>query len=90
MKSSKNLRAHRIESDAESKRVTDPTLVTLRQLCESEPALRPGGVRNLLFYNGHDLPGVYRFGRKILFDRKEFMEGIKQGCASQISGRSAR
>ncbi|MDK9556665.1 hypothetical protein QQF73_03435 [Marinobacter sp. M216] len=63
------------------------TLMNLTQLCEAEPALTIGGVRHLLFTKGHDLPGVYRFGRKLLFDRAEFMEGIKQGYAAQIGGR---
>lgn len=65
----------------------NPTLLTLQQLCEVEPALTAGGVRHLLFTKGHDLPGVYRFGRKLLFDRVEFVAGIKQGHAAQISGR---
>lgn len=68
--------------------VGEPTLLTLSQLCDAETALTPGGVRHLLFTKGHDLPGVYRFGRKLLFDRSEFMNGIKQGLTSQISGRS--
>lgn len=67
----------------------DPTLLTLHQLCDAEPAITPGGVRHLLFTKGHDLPGVYRFGRKILFDRMEFMEGIKRGRTAQIGGRKA-
>jgi hypothetical protein len=33
---------------------------------------------------------VYRFGRRILFDREEFIEGIKQGHTARISGGSAR
>ncbi|HUN00326.1 MAG TPA: hypothetical protein PLI96_07575, partial [Halothiobacillus sp.] len=37
-----------------------PTLSTLEQLIEQEPALTAGGVRHLLFTKGHDLPGVYR------------------------------
>ena len=64
-----------------------PTLLTITQLCQAEPAITKGGIRHLLFTKGHDLPGVYRFGRKLLFDRVEFMEGIKQGHAAQISGR---
>ena len=68
----------------------EPTLLTLNQLCRVEPAITPGGVRHLLFTKGHGLPGVYRFGRKLLFDRTEFMAGIKQGHAAQISGRTAR
>jgi hypothetical protein len=69
---------------------SQPTLLTLSQLCQAEPAITPGGVRHLLFTKGHDLPGVYRFGRKLLFDRLEFMGGIKQGHAAQISGRTAQ
>ncbi|MDD4967000.1 hypothetical protein [Halothiobacillus sp.] len=63
-----------------------PTLSTLEQLVEQEPALTIGGVRHLLFTKGHNLPGVYRFGRKILFDRREFMDGIKAGHAAKIAG----
>lgn len=66
----------------------EPSLVTLDQLCLSEPALTPGGIRHLLFTLGHNLPGVYRFGRKLLFDREEFVNGIKQGHANRISGRA--
>ena len=66
----------------------EPTLLTLTQLCNVETALTEGGVRHLIFTKGHNLPGIYRFGRKILFDRKEFMEGIKQGHTSCISGRA--
>lgn len=66
-----------------------PTLLRLDQLCELEPGLTQGGVRHLLFTKGHKLPGVYRFGRRILFDRTEFMEGIKQGHAGTISGEAA-
>lgn len=67
-----------------------PTLLTLQQLCQLETALTPGGVRHLLFTKGHKLPGIYRFGRKLMFDRAEFMEGIKQGHAKQIAGRAAQ
>jgi hypothetical protein len=67
--------------------IQEPTLLTLSQLCQIEPALTAGGVRHLLFTKGHDLPGVYRFGRKLLFDRSEFIEGIKQGYTANISGR---
>ncbi|WP_298217594.1 hypothetical protein [Halothiobacillus sp.] len=63
-----------------------PTLFTLEQLTQMEPALTPGGVRHLLFTKGHEIPGVYRFGRKLLFDRTEFMEGIKAGHAAHIAG----
>lgn len=63
-----------------------PTLCTLEQLIQMEPALTSGGVRHLLFTKGHEIPGVYRFGRKILFDRAEFMSGIKAGHAAHIAG----
>lgn len=63
-----------------------PTLSTLDQLIEQEPALTAGGVRHLLFTKGHDLPGVYRFGRKILFSRAEFVAGIMAGHAAKIAG----
>ena len=65
-----------------------PTLLNLTQLCEREPAISAGGVRHLLFVKGHNLPGVYRFGRKLLFDRFEFMQGIKQGHTAKIGGRA--
>jgi len=68
----------------------EPMLLTAKQLCVAEPALTLGGIRHLLFTKGHDLPGVYRFGRKLLFDRTEFIEGIKQGHASNISGRNTK
>ncbi|MTI78202.1 MAG: hypothetical protein FH754_12890 [Marinobacter sp.] len=66
-----------------------PTLLTINQLCQLEPALTPGGIRHLLFTKGHNLPGVYRFGRKILFDRTEFMGGIKKGSTAIIGGRKS-
>lgn len=69
---------------------SEPTLLTINQLCQLESALTTGGIRHLLFTKGHDLPGVYHFGRKLLFDRKEFMQGIKQGSTANISGGSAQ
>lgn len=66
-----------------------PTLLTVQQLCEREPALTIGGIRHLLFIKGHNIPGVYRFGRKLLFDRAEFLQGIKQGHTASIAGRVA-
>jgi hypothetical protein len=66
--------------------VPQPTLSTLEQLVEQEPALTAGGVRHLLFTKGHDLPGVYRFGRKLLFNRAEFVAGIMAGHAAKIAG----
>lgn len=72
----------------ESARTVDsPSLLTLNQLCEAEPALTPGGIRYLLFQRGHDIPGVYRFGRRILFDRAEFVEAIKLGKTAIITRR---
>ena len=76
-------------SQVENPPCHEPTLLTAKQLCLAEPALTMGGIRHLLFTKGHDLPGVYRFGRKLLFDRAEFMEGIKQGHTANISGRGA-
>lgn len=76
--------------DTELPHIFVPSLLNLTQLCEAEPALTPGGVRHLLFTKGHDLPGVYRFGRRLLFDRAEFIQGIKQGHAARISGEGAR
>lgn len=82
----------RLTNDTSStcKHVGEPTLLNLGQLCDVEPGLTRGGIRHLLFTKGHNLPGVYRFGRKILFDREEFIEGIKQGHAAQISGRTEK
>lgn len=68
---------------------SEPTLLTINQLCQLEPALTTGGIRHLLFTKGHSLPGVYRFGRKILFDRSEFMAGIKKGSTAIIGGRKS-
>lgn len=67
-----------------------PTFHTIHQFCEVERAFTPGGLRHLFFTKGHDMPGVYRFGRKLLIQREEFMEGIKQGHAMTISGRGAK
>lgn len=63
-----------------------PILCTLEQLIELEPALTAGGVRHLLFTKGHNLPGVYRFGRKLLFNRQEFVAGIMSGHTAHIAG----
>jgi hypothetical protein len=73
-------------SAARSAADPQPTLLTLEQLIQVEPALTTGGVRHLLFTKGHSIPGIYRFGRKILFDRSEFMAGIKAGHATHIAG----
>lgn len=63
-----------------------PILCTLEQLIKLEPALTAGGVRHLLFTKGHNLPGVYRFGRKLLFNRQEFVVGIMSGHTAHIAG----
>ncbi len=64
-----------------------PTLLTVKQFCEIEPGFTQGGLRHLLFIKG-EVPGVYRFGRKILIDRAEFMAYVRSGQASVIGGRS--
>jgi len=63
---------------------TPPSLLTVSQFCKLESAFTIGGMRHLLFTKGHDLPGVYRFGRKLLIDRAEFIEGVKQGHTAKI------
>ncbi|MBZ2168911.1 hypothetical protein [Marinobacter sp. F4216] len=73
-------------SDAKT---TEPLLLTIHQLCQLESALTVGGIRHLLFTKGHNIPGVYRFGRKLLFDRAEFVQGIKKGATAKIGGGSA-
>lgn len=78
------------DHNTETTQFVAASLLNLPQLCQIEPALTPGGVRHLLFVKGHNLPGVYRFGRRLLFDRAEFMEGIKQGHAMTISGRGTK
>ena len=62
------------------------TLQTIEQFCKSNPAFTPGGLRHLFFTKGHDLPGVYRFGRKILVDPAEFVAGVKSGATAHIAG----
>ena len=61
-------------------------LQTIEQFCKTERAFTPGGLRHLFFTKGHDLPGVYRFGRKILIDANEFIAGVKAGATSRIAG----
>lgn len=63
------------------------TLVGLDDLLQRVPGLTRGSVRHLLFIRGHDLPGVYRFGRRVLFDPSEFIDGIKSGATATIAGR---
>lgn len=64
-----------------------PSLLGINQFCQREPAFTPGGLRHLFFTKGHDLPGVHRFGRKILIDPDTFIAGIKAGHANVIAGR---
>ena len=61
-------------------------LQTIEQFCKTERAFTPGGLRHLFFTRGHDLPGVYRFGRKILIDPTEFVAGVKAGSTAHIAG----
>lgn len=61
-------------------------LQTIEQFCKTERAFTPGGLRHLFFTRGHDLPGVYRFGRKILIDPAEFVAGVKSGATAHIAG----
>jgi len=69
---------------------TAPSLCSIEQFCQREPAFTDGGMRHLFFTKGHDLPGVHRFGRKILIDPAAFIEGIKAGHAAVIAGRGAQ
>ena len=64
-----------------------PSLLSIEQFCKVESAFTPGGLRHLLFVNGHDIPGIHRFGRRILVDRDAFIAGIKAGSAAVIAGR---
>lgn len=64
-----------------------PTLVGLDELLLRIPGLTRGSVRHLLFVRGHALPGVYRFGRRVLFDPDEFIAAIKSGATATIAGR---
>jgi hypothetical protein len=66
-----------------------PSLCSIEQFCQREPAFTAGGIRHLFFTKGHDLPGVHRFGRKILLDPAAFIEGIKAGHTAVIAGRGA-
>ena len=66
-----------------------PSLCSIEQFCQREPAFTPGGIRHLFFTKGHSLPGVHRFGRKILIDPAAFVAGIKSGHTAVISGRGA-
>ena len=66
-----------------------PSLCSIEQFCQREPAFTPGGIRHLFFVKGHSLPGVHRFGRKILIDPTAFIAGIKDGQTAVIAGRGA-
>ena len=79
------MHAQPTENSHETANASTP-LMTIEQLCKIEPALTAGGIRHLFFTRGHNLPGVYKFGRKILIDRAEFIAGIKSGSASIIAG----
>ncbi len=70
----------------EHRQPDQPTLLTLKQLCAVETGFKEGGIRHLIFTKGHDLPGVYRLGSRILFDRFEFIGGIKAGATAHIAG----
>ena len=68
---------------------TAPSLLTIEQFCQREPAFTPGGIRHLFFTRGHDLPGVHRFGRRVLIDPITFIDGVKTGRTAVIAGRGA-
>ncbi len=77
---------HQIAQESSTKIDTSSLLLSVKQFCEIEPAFTEGGMRHLFFMVGHDLPGVYRFGRRILIDRAEFIHGIKSGTTVTIAG----
>ena len=64
-----------------------PSLLTIEQFCQREPAFSNGGMRHLIFTKGHNLPGIHRFGRRVLIDPVAFIAGIKEGHAAVIAGR---
>ena len=66
--------------------LSQQVLQTIEQFCKTEQAFTPGGLRHLFFTKGHDLPGVYRFGKKILIDANEFIAGVKSGATAHIAG----
>jgi len=66
-----------------------PSLCSIEQFCQREPAFTPGGIRHLFFTKGHDMLGVHRFGRRVLIDPVAFIQGIKSGQAAVIAGRGA-
>ncbi len=69
---------------------TAPSLCSIEQFCKVETAFTPGGLRHLFFTKGHNLPGVHRYGRRILIEPPAFIEGIKAGHAAVIAGRGAQ
>jgi len=77
---------HQIDQEISTRIDTSSLLLSVKQFCEIEPAFTEGGMRHLFFVLGHDLPGVYRFGRRILIDRAEFIRGIKSGTTVTIAG----
>jgi len=63
---------------------------TISQFCEAEPAFTAGGIRHLIFTLGaENIPGLYRFGRRILIDRTEFLQGVRAGACATIAGKEA-
>ena len=66
-----------------------PSLFSIEQFCQREPAFTPGGIRHLIFTKGHNLPGIHRFGRRVLIDPVAFIAGIKEGYTAVIAGRGA-
>lgn len=77
---------HQINQEISTQINTSSILLSVRQFCATEPAFTEGGMRHLFFVLGHDLPGVYRLGRRILIDRAEFIRGIKSGKSATIAG----
>jgi len=64
-----------------------PSLLSIEQFCQREPAFTQGGIRHLIFTKGHNLPGIHRFGRRVLIDPVAFISGIKEGYTAVIAGR---
>lgn len=66
-----------------------PTLATVKQLAEKQPAFTVGGLRALIFKehtNGLATSGaVIRVGRKVLIDEPKFIDWVQ----SHSKGRAA-
>ena len=66
-----------------------PTLSTVKQFAEKNPAFPESGLRHLIFYadiNGLQASGaLLRTGRKILIDDEKFFDWIKSNN-SKIKG----